>query len=79
MNSNYIILHLERDKNEKIIASLVGSPEKRYLWILSRDPVMGIDLYYKLVNKAKTEGYNVKDLIKTIQTHHNKNIPVNLN
>jgi len=47
--------------------SLVGTPNKKNLWILSRDKYISPEIYKNLVEKAKTLGFPVENLIKTIQ------------
>ena len=47
--------------------SVVGTPNLRYLWILSRTPQMDDKLYSKLIEYAKSKGFDVNKLIKTFQ------------
>jgi apolipoprotein D and lipocalin family protein len=58
---NYWILDL--DPNYRV--ALVGSPDRRYLWILSRTPHLDEPTYELLVAKASGLGFPVKDLIRT--------------
>lgn len=48
--------------------ALVGHPHKKYLWVLSRQPVMDEALYQSLKAKAAELGYEVSRLKKTLQT-----------
>ena len=48
--------------------ALVGHPHKKYLWVLSRNPVMDEALYQSLKAKAAELGYDVSRLKKTLQT-----------
>lgn len=48
--------------------SVVGTPNRRYLWILSRTPQMDETLYSQLIDFAKTKGFDVEKLIKTNQS-----------
>jgi apolipoprotein D and lipocalin family protein len=48
--------------------ALVGHPHKKYLWVLSREPVMDEALYERLKAKAAELGYDVSRLKKTVQT-----------
>ncbi len=47
--------------------SIVGTPNRKYLWILSRTPQMDDALYSILTEYAKSKGFDVNKLIKTIQ------------
>jgi apolipoprotein D and lipocalin family protein len=47
--------------------SVVGTPNRKYLWILSRTPQMDDKLYSQLVEYAKSKGFDVSKLIKTLQ------------
>jgi apolipoprotein D and lipocalin family protein len=48
--------------------ALVGHPRKKYLWVLSRQPVMDDAVYESLKDKAAKLGYDVSRLKKTMQT-----------
>jgi apolipoprotein D and lipocalin family protein len=43
--------------------ALVGSPTRRYLWILSRSPRMDKALFERLVGEAEARGYPTRDLV----------------
>ena len=58
VNNEYRILAI--DKNYQY--ALVGGTTPDYLWILSRTPNITKDTYKALVNIAKKNGYNVKNL-----------------
>jgi len=47
--------------------SVVGTPNRKYLWILSRTPQMDDKLYSELIEYAKSKGFEVNKLIKTLQ------------
>jgi len=47
--------------------SVVGTPNRKYLWILSRTPRMDDKLYSQLIEYAKSKGFEVNKLIKTLQ------------
>ena len=53
---------IELDKNYQY--ALVGSPNRKFLWILSRDVVMGEGEYMMLIEKAKSHGFDTSQLIK---------------
>ena len=48
--------------------SVVGTPNRKYLWILSRTPKMDPRLLSELTEFAKSKGFNTGNLI---QTSHN--------
>lgn len=47
--------------------SLVGSPDRRYLWILARNPAMDASTYAAITAKAAALGFDTSKLQKTIQ------------
>ncbi|KAK1420947.1 hypothetical protein QVD17_22930 [Tagetes erecta] len=61
---NYWVLYLDDDYQYVMI----GEPDRRYLWILSRHNRMDDEIYNMLVKKAKEEGYDVRRLKKTTHT-----------
>lgn len=58
---NYWILDLDPDYQ----TALVGTPDRRYLWILSRTPQLDEIAYQRLVAKARQLGFPVSDLIQS--------------
>ncbi len=59
-DGNYWILDLDPEYR----TAIVGSPDRRYLWILSRTPQLEESTYRRLVERAQQLGYPVSDLIK---------------
>jgi apolipoprotein D and lipocalin family protein len=57
---NYWILDLDPDYR----TALVGTPDRRYLWILAREPRIDADNYQRLVQLARKFGYPVERLIR---------------
>ena len=55
------------DLDENYQYAVVGSPERKYLWILSRTPEMKDATYQKILRKIETAGYNPAKLEKTPQ------------
>ena len=60
---DYWIIDLGKDYDYAV----VGTPNRKYLWILSRTPQMDDKLYSQLVEYAKSKGFDVNKLIKTLQ------------
>lgn len=57
---NYWIFDLDPEYR----TAMVGTPDRRYLWILSRIPQLEHSTYQRLVERARQLGYPVSDLIK---------------
>ena len=47
--------------------SIVGTPNRKYLWVLSRAPKIDQKLFSKLTEFAKSKGFNTDNLILTVQ------------
>lgn len=47
--------------------SVVGSPSRKYLWILSRDKNLSPETFIELVNIAKAQGFDTTRLVRTPQ------------
>jgi apolipoprotein D and lipocalin family protein len=62
-SGNYWILEL--DKDYKYV--LVGDPSFKYLWILCREKTLDDATYKRLLDKAVSEGFDVKPIIKVEQ------------
>lgn len=45
--------------------AVVGTPNRKYLWILNRTPQMDDALFAQIVESAKSKGFEVSKLIKT--------------
>ena len=59
-DGNYWILALDAEYR----TALVGTPDRRYLWILARSPRLDEGTYQHLVARAQQLGYPVSDLIR---------------
>lgn len=57
---NYWILDLDQEYR----TAMVGTPDRRFLWILSRTPQLDESTYRRLVERAQQLGYPVPDLIR---------------
>jgi apolipoprotein D and lipocalin family protein len=49
--------------------AVVGDPERKYLWILSRSPQMTDTLYAEAVRQAREQGFDVGKLQRTAQAN----------
>lgn len=58
---NYWILALDSEYR----TAMVGTPDRRYLWILSRSHQLDESTYQHLVEQARQLGFPVSDLIRT--------------
>lgn len=61
---DYWILYLSPQYKEVI----VGSPDRKYLWLLSRRKYIEKTLYNHLRQIAESKGYDTRKLVKTQQT-----------
>lgn len=48
--------------------ALIGSPDRRYLWLLSRNPVLPEEVRERYLGYARAEGYDLEPLILTPHT-----------
>lgn len=48
-------------------SALVGSPSRKYLWVLSRQPTINQSEYKKIISIAQAQGYSITRLNKTVQ------------
>jgi apolipoprotein D and lipocalin family protein len=55
------------DLDEDYQYAVVGNPDRKYLWILSRTPEMSAATYEKILRKIEIAGYNPAKLEKTPQ------------
>ncbi|MFO7656710.1 MAG: lipocalin family protein, partial [Bacteroidales bacterium] len=62
--ADYFIMELDEENYQY---ALIGSSSDKYLWILSRTPVMETETYTMLVEKAKARGYDIDKLIPVLQ------------
>ncbi len=59
--ADYWIINLGKDYDYAV----VGTPNRKYLWILSRTPQMDDKLFSQLIESVKSKGFDVNNLIKT--------------
>lgn len=60
-SADYWIIDLGNDYDYAV----VGTPNRKYLWILSRSPQMDDNLFSQLVESVKSKGFDINKLIKT--------------
>jgi apolipoprotein D and lipocalin family protein len=60
---NYWIIDLAPDYTYAVI----GEPSREYLWILSRTPVLGGDVYSAILERIRDQGYDLTALVMTKQ------------
>ncbi len=54
--------------------ALVGTPNRRYLWILSRSAELSESTYQQILAKGRELGFDVKPIIRTKQTQHRRRV-----
>lgn len=47
--------------------AVVGHPNRKYLWILSRTPSMPTDVYEEIIGRLRAQGYDTARLMRTVQ------------
>lgn len=55
---------IELDKQYQWAA--VGNESRKYLWILSREPVLNDSIYGKILEKLHTKGFDTSKMVKTV-------------
>jgi apolipoprotein D and lipocalin family protein len=61
--ADYWVLHVAEDYS----TAVVGTPDGRHLWLLSRTPSVEERAYQALVTRAAAQGYAVDGLVRTRQ------------
>jgi apolipoprotein D and lipocalin family protein len=61
IKADYWIIDLAEDYSY----AAVGSPNRKYLWILSREPELPEALYQSLVKRIEAQGFDTERLIRT--------------
>ena len=47
--------------------AVVGHPNRKYLWILSRTAIMDEDIYQQIIARTKEKGFDISKIKRTIQ------------
>jgi lipocalin len=63
-SGGYYIFHLDTTNYDY---ALVGSPDRKYFWLLSRKPSISNDLYERLMDIAAENGFATDEFYKTPQ------------
>lgn len=58
---DYQIIELAPDYTHAVI----GSPDRKYLWVLSRNPQLDEAAYLRLLEAARSQGFDVSRMIRT--------------
>ena len=58
--------------------AMVGHPNRKYLWILNREPVMNSMTYNHLVLLAASRGFDIRKLVKTEQKKEKEHLAESL-
>jgi apolipoprotein D and lipocalin family protein len=58
---NYWVLELDSDYQYAV----VGTPDRKYLWVLSRTPRMDEGIYERLLENAAEQGFEVGNLLRS--------------
>jgi apolipoprotein D and lipocalin family protein len=61
---DYWIIKLGNDYNYAV----VGTPNRKCLWLLSRTPTMDEELFSEIIQFVKSKGFDVGNLIRTSQS-----------
>jgi apolipoprotein D and lipocalin family protein len=61
---NYWIIDLDPEYRWAV----VGEPDRKYFWILSREPKLDEVVYGQILGRAKDQGYDIAPMLKTTHT-----------
>jgi apolipoprotein D and lipocalin family protein len=61
---DYWIINLAPDYSYAVI----GEPTRKYLWVLSRTPMLDDTILQGVLDQVKQKGYDLSGLIRTKQT-----------
>lgn len=62
--AGYYIFHLDRENYQY---ALVGTPSRKFFWILAREPKMEEELYHELVEVARLNGFDADKIVRVRQ------------
>lgn len=58
--SAYLIVHVDDDYSETII----GVPDRKFVWIMTRDPDISDDRYAALLDRVAAAGYDLEPVVR---------------
>lgn len=61
IKADYWIIDLAEDYSYAVVAT----PNRKYLWILSRKPELPEDLYQRLIERIEAQGFDTERIIRT--------------
>lgn len=61
---DYWVIEIDEENYQYAV---VGTPSRKYMWILSRTPKMNEEIYNSLLQKTSARGFDISKLIKTEQ------------
>ena len=61
---NYWIIDLSPDYSYAVI----GEPDRKYLWVLSRTPRLEENLFQEILGRVRKQGYDLNTLMRTKQS-----------
>lgn len=68
--SDYWVIKLGKEYEYTVVAT----PNRKYLWVLSRTPTMSDDLYADIMKDVERQGFDTKNVIKEIQVPHDRHM-----
>jgi apolipoprotein D and lipocalin family protein len=69
--SEYWVIGLGKDYEYSVVAS----PNRKYLWVLSRTPTMSDDFYVEIMKEVERQGFDTKKVIKEIPMNRTSGNP----
>lgn len=63
---DYWIIDLAHDYSYAVI----GEPNRKYLWVLSRTPTMNEATFHSLLDRVQEQGYDTENIIRTRQSEY---------
>lgn len=48
--------------------ALVGTPDRKYLWVLSREPQLTSGVLHRLLMRAREDGFDIDNLVRDMHT-----------
>jgi apolipoprotein D and lipocalin family protein len=61
IRADYWVIDLAEDYSYAV----VGTPNRDYLWILSRERTMDVATYHRITTRAASQGFEVERIVRT--------------